>query len=96
MLLRGLCQRTHPGLVSGKCPWCGERIVAGRVSALFPRLDINLQPGKKIRILEGGYEGMVGVIESVVATEGVVRVAVPVANQLKSFEIDHWLVELLD
>lgn len=94
-MLRNLCQRAHPGLVSGKCPWCGERILAGRVYALFPRLDINLQPGKKVRILDGGYKGIVGVVERVLETEGVVRVAVSVDNELRSIEMDHWLVEVL-
>ena len=95
-MVRNLCERAHPGLLSGKCPWCGELIFVGRVSALFPRLDINLQPGKKVRILEGGYTGRLGAIERVLETEGVVRVAVSVGNELRSIEIDHWLVDVLD
>ena len=96
IMLRSLCERAHPGLLSGKCPWCGELILAGRVYALFPRLDINLQPGKKVRILEGSYTGLLGVIERVRETEGVVRVAISVGNELRSIEIDHWLVDVLD
>ncbi len=58
-----------------------------------PKLVINFEKGDSVRIKEGAFENMDGVVEEVIPEKGLVRVTITIFGRATPVELESWQIE---
>ncbi len=58
-----------------------------------PKLDIKFKKGQSVKIRNGPFENMTGVVEDVSPTKGTIRVIVTIFGRATPIELEYWQVE---
>ncbi len=68
-------------------------LMTSTASADKPKLVINFQKGDSVRIKEGAFENMDGVVEEVIPEKGLVRVTITIFGRATPVELESWQIE---
>jgi transcriptional antiterminator NusG len=68
-------------------------LMVSTASADKPKLVIAFQKGDSVRIKEGLFENMDGVVEEVVPEKGLVRVSITIFGRATPVELESWQIE---
>jgi len=60
-----------------------------------PRLQINFEPGDRVKIKEGPFQNFDGDVEEVIPDKGLVKVIVTIFGRATPVELEYWQLENL-
>jgi transcriptional antiterminator NusG len=77
-------------------PEVEKMLLASKAPEETPTVKMEFQKGDRIRIKEGAFENMEGVVDELLPQQGKVRVIVTIFGRATPIELEYWLIEKIE